>query len=259
MSCGPLMYRGSKTPYQDVSCTLKCLIRKCATPLSSRRECINSTGENSVVWNQSIDPRLFESLSQSPLFRAPHKGSPRSPTFLRSDCIWESRWQINSMWNTELKAQLRISAEYVKRPSLSCLFNPTLPSVWILAWCRVLHIVDLHWKGILHLYEWVNYRSVKYKLPPNLPDTTNRWGFLLVSFSVHLFPYTPPGFHTEGGTGGIYPPHDFGKGGISPPSNCRTVFFLMGILVKSFKKVFRRQIPFFSKFVFSNCLPVWNK
>ena len=24
---------------------------------------------------------------------------------------------------------------------------------------------------------------------------------------------------------GIYPPHDFGKGGISPPSNCRTVFF----------------------------------
>ena len=38
--------------------------------------------------------------------------------------------------------------------------------------------------------------------------------------------------------------------GISPPpSNCRTVFFLMGILVKSFKKVFRRQIPFFSKLV----------
>ena len=64
------------------------------------------------------------------------------------------------------------------------------------------------------------------------------------------------GFHTEGGTGGIYPPHDFGKEGISPPSNCRTVFFLMGILVKSVKKVFRRQIPFFSKFVFSNCLPV---
>ena len=64
------------------------------------------------------------------------------------------------------------------------------------------------------------------------------------------------GFIQRGGTGGIYPPHDFGKGGgISPPSNCRTVFFLMGILVKSFKKVFRRQIPFFSKFVFSNCPP----
>ena len=69
---------------------------------------------------------------------------------------------------------------------------------------------------------------------------------------------TSAGFHTEGGTGGIYPPHDFGKGGISPPSNCRTVFFLMGILVKSFKKVFRRQIPFFSKFVFSNCPPPIN-
>ena len=49
----------------------------------------------------------------------------------------------------------------------------------------------------------------------------------------------------EGGGGGIYPPHDLAKGGISPPSNCRTLFFLMGILVKSFKKVFRRQIPFF--------------
>ena len=72
--------------------------------------------------------------------------------------------------------------------------------------------------------------------------------------SMHL---SDPGrVSYRGGDGGIYPPHDFGKGGISPPSNCRTVFFLMGILVKSFKKVFRRQIPFFSKFVFSNCLPV---
>ena len=66
----------------------------------------------------------------------------------------------------------------------------------------------------------------------------------------------PPRVSYRGGDGGIYPPHDFGKGGISPPSNCRTVFFLMGILVKSFKKVFRRQIPFFSKFVFSNCPPI---
>ena len=76
-----------------------------------------------------------------------------------------------------------------------------------------------------------------------------------------LNPFSPSplqGFIQRGGTGGIYPPHDFGKGGISPPSNCRTVFFLMGILVKSFKKVFRRQIPFFSKFVFSNCPPPIN-
>ena len=58
-----------------------------------------------------------------------------------------------------------------------------------------------------------------------------------------------------GGTGGIYPPHDFGKGEY-PPHQTAEQCFLMAILVKSFKKVFRRQIPFFSKFVFSNCLPV---
>ena len=64
------------------------------------------------------------------------------------------------------------------------------------------------------------------------------------------------GFHTEGGTGGIYPPPDFGKGGYPPPPiKLQNSVFLMGILVKSFKKVFRRQIPFFSKFVFSNCPP----
>ena len=57
--------------------------------------------------------------------------------------------------------------------------------------------------------------------------------------------------------GGIYPPHDFGKGGY-PPHQTAEQCFLMGILVKSFKKVFRRQIPFFSKFVFSNCPPPHN-
>ena len=34
------------------------------------------------------------------------------------------------------------------------------------------------------------------------------------------------GFHTEGGTGGIYPPHDFGKGGISPPIKLQNSVFL---------------------------------
>ena len=60
----------------------------------------------------------------------------------------------------------------------------------------------------------------------------------------------------EGGTGGIYPPHDFGKGGISPPIKLQNSVFLMGILVKSFKKVFRRQIPFFSKFVSPHIPPI---
>ena len=41
-----------------------------------------------------------------------------------------------------------------------------------------------------------------------------------------------------------------------PPIKLQNSVFLMGILVKSFKKVFRRQIPFFSKFVFSNCPPI---
>ena len=91
--------------------------------------------------------------------------------------------------------------------------------------------------------------------------------FFLVQFFLHsswthtdLSPICITRVSYRGGAaGGIYPPHDFGKGGISPPSNCRTVFFLMGILVKSFKKVFRRQIPFFfSKFVFSNCPPPHN-
>ena len=37
---------------------------------------------------------------------------------------------------------------------------------------------------------------------------------------------TLPGFHTEGGTGGgIYPPHDFGKGGISPHQTAEQCFF----------------------------------
>ena len=34
-----------------------------------------------------------------------------------------------------------------------------------------------------------------------------------------------PGFHTEGGTGGIYPPHDFGKGGKSPHQTAEQCFF----------------------------------
>ena len=52
----------------------------------------------------------------------------------------------------------------------------------------------------------------------------------------------------EGGTGGIYPPMILARGGY-PPIKLQNSVFLMGILVKSFKKVFRRQIPFFSKFV----------
>ena len=57
--------------------------------------------------------------------------------------------------------------------------------------------------------------------------------------------YTGPRVsYRGGGTGGIYPPHDFGKGGY-PPIKLQNSVFLMGILVKSFKKVFRRQIPFF--------------
>ena len=43
--------------------------------------------------------------------------------------------------------------------------------------------------------------------------------------------YCTINIHTQGlrqrggGGGGDLSPHDFGKGGVSPPSNCRTVFF----------------------------------
>ena len=35
----------------------------------------------------------------------------------------------------------------------------------------------------------------------------------------------PSGFHTEGGKGGIYPPHDFGMGGYPPIKLQNSVFF----------------------------------
>ena len=65
-----------------------------------------------------------------------------------------------------------------------------------------------------------------------------------------------PGFHTEGGGdgGGFIPLMILARGDI-PPIKLQNSVFLMGIIVKSFKKVFRRQIPFFSKFVSSNCPP----
>ena len=68
------------------------------------------------------------------------------------------------------------------------------------------------------------------------------------------------GFHTKGGggRGGFIPLLILARGGY-PPIKLQNSVFLMGILVKSFKKVFRRQIPlFFSKFVFSNCPPPIN-
>ena len=58
-----------------------------------------------------------------------------------------------------------------------------------------------------------------------------------------------------GGRGGFIPLMILARGGYPPHQTAEQCFFVMGILVKSFKKVFRRQIPFFSKFVFSNCPP----
>ena len=63
------------------------------------------------------------------------------------------------------------------------------------------------------------------------------------------------GFIQRGGRGGFIPLMILARGGYPPHQTAEQCFFLMGILVKSFKKVFRRQIPFFSKFVFSNCPP----
>ena len=69
-------------------------------------------------------------------------------------------------------------------------------------------------------------------------------------------PLSPPRVSYRGGTGGGFIPLMILARGEYPPHQTAEQCFLMGILVKSFKKVFRRQIPFFSKFVFSNCLPV---
>ena len=49
----------------------------------------------------------------------------------------------------------------------------------------------------------------------------------------------------RGGDGGDLSPSWFWQGGDIPPIKLQNSVFLMGILVKSFKKVFRRQIPFF--------------
>ena len=65
---------------------------------------------------------------------------------------------------------------------------------------------------------------------------------------VYTMSHSSSGFHTEGGWGGFIPLMILARGGY-PPIKLQNSVFLMGILVKSFKKVFRRQIPFFSKFV----------
>ena len=58
----------------------------------------------------------------------------------------------------------------------------------------------------------------------------------------------------RGGAGGFITLMILARGGYPPHQTAEQCFF-NGHLVKSFKKVFRRQIPFFSKFVFSNCPP----
>ena len=66
---------------------------------------------------------------------------------------------------------------------------------------------------------------------------------------VYTMSHSSSGFHTEGGgAGGIYPPHDFGKGGISPHQTAEQCFF-NGHFSEVLQEMFRRQIPFFSKFV----------
>ena len=64
------------------------------------------------------------------------------------------------------------------------------------------------------------------------------------------------GLHQRGGRGGFIPPMILARGGYPPPIKLQNSVFLMGILVKSFKKVFRRQIPFFSKFVSPHIPPI---
>ena len=87
------------------------------------------------------------------------------------------------------------------------------------------------------------------------PLQSNRYIFNILA-RIGPCLYTLTGFHTEGGgRGGDLSPSWFCQGGDIPPIKLQNSVFLMGILVKSFKKVFRRQIPFFSKFVFSNCPP----
>ena len=86
---------------------------------------------------------------------------------------------------------------------------------------------------------------IQYKEKP--PQDLKAW---LIRYSVGS-----QGFIQRGGRGGFIPLMILARGGY-PPIKRENSVFLMGILVKSFKKVFRRQIPFFSKFVFSNCLPV---
>ena len=65
---------------------------------------------------------------------------------------------------------------------------------------------------------------------------------VLLVIAVHIL---LPGFHTEGGRGGGLTPLMILARGDIPPIKLQNSVFLMGILVKSFKKVFRRQIPFF--------------
>ena len=64
------------------------------------------------------------------------------------------------------------------------------------------------------------------------------------------------GFIQRGGDGGIYPPHDFGKGGISPHQTAEQCFF-NGHFSEVLQESVQKTNPlFFSKFVFSNCPPI---
>ena len=139
-----------------------------------------------------------------------------------------------------------------------------LPSLYSeLYYVYLYHLCQKTWGGVLPSLCSELYYVYLYHL------CQKTWGGVLPSlyselYYVYLYHlcqktwvWTSQGFiQRGGGRGGFIPLMILARGGYPPPpSNCRTVFFLMGILVKSFKKVFRRQIPFFSKFVFSNCPP----
>ena len=105
----------------------------------------------------------------------------------------------------------------------------------------------------------LNRRSSSESAIESRPNSPNKNVAILTGPFMHGRPRSTSkvgqGFIQRGGRGDLSPSWFWQGGGDIPPIKLQNSVFLMGILVKSFKKVFRRQIPFFSKFVFSNCPP----